>query len=49
MIAHDQSGQYAAQRVKTHLDRFEQACAGRDLDHLASCDDPRSLAVAGNS
>ncbi|WP_370325755.1 1,4-alpha-glucan branching protein domain-containing protein [Euzebya sp.] len=40
MIARDQSTQYAVERVKTHLARFEQACAGQDLEELAWHDDP---------
>jgi 1,4-alpha-glucan branching enzyme len=49
MIAREQSPQYAVERVKAHLARFEQACAGRDLDELAWVDDPggRACPVPG--
>ncbi|MGI9018032.1 MAG: 1,4-alpha-glucan branching protein domain-containing protein [Euzebya sp.] len=40
MIARDQATQYAVERVKTHLARFEQACGGRHLDQLRATDDP---------
>ena len=40
MIAREQSAQYAVERVKGHLARFEQACTGWDLDELADIDDP---------
>jgi 1,4-alpha-glucan branching enzyme len=41
MVAREQSPQYAIERVKGHLSRFEQACAGRDLHELDEVDDPR--------
>ncbi len=44
MIAREQSAQYAVERVKTHLGRFEQACTGRGLEGLAQIDDPRAAA-----
>ncbi|CAN5372354.1 hypothetical protein BH23ACT9_BH23ACT9_37030 [soil metagenome] len=42
MIAREQSAQYAVERVKTHLARFEQACRGEALAELTATDDPRS-------
>lgn len=39
MITREQSAQYAVERVKTHLARFEQACHGHDLAELAAIDD----------
>jgi 1,4-alpha-glucan branching enzyme len=38
MIAREQSAQYAVERVKTHLSRFEQACRGDALAELAAID-----------
>jgi len=35
MINRDQSAQYAEERVRGHLARFDQACRGEDLDGLA--------------
>ncbi len=40
MIAREQSTQYAVERVKAHLARFEQACTGESLEELAEVDDP---------
>ena len=40
MVVRDQAGQYAAERVRTHLDGFAAACRGDDLDALAERDDP---------
>ncbi|HUG84187.1 MAG TPA: 1,4-alpha-glucan branching protein domain-containing protein [Euzebya sp.] len=40
MITREQSGQYAVERVKAHLARFEQACRGEALHELAEIDDP---------
>ena len=45
MIAREQSPQYAVERVKTHLARFEQACRGHDLEELADIDDPVGAGV----
>ena len=45
MIAREQSPQYAVERVKTHLARFEQACRGHDLEELADIDDPIGAGV----
>jgi 1,4-alpha-glucan branching enzyme len=44
MINRDQSAQYAEERVRAHLARFDQACRGESLDALADRDDPRRAA-----
>lgn len=41
MINHDQSAQYAGERVRAHLDRFDAACRGEGLAQLGERDDPR--------
>lgn len=38
LISRDQSTQYAGERVRGHLQRFQQACAGVDLHALAARD-----------
>jgi 1,4-alpha-glucan branching enzyme len=43
MITRDQSTQYAVERVRAHIDRFDTACRGEDLDALAARDDPTPL------
>ncbi|CAN5853552.1 hypothetical protein BH23ACT8_BH23ACT8_00570 [soil metagenome] len=40
MITRDQSTQYAVERVRAHVARFEAACAGEDLHALGDRDDP---------
>lgn len=40
LIARDQAGQYATERVASHLDRFAAACRGERLSDLADRDDP---------
>jgi 1,4-alpha-glucan branching enzyme len=40
MITRDQSTQYAGERVRAHLARFDAACRGEDLGDLAARDDP---------
>ena len=49
MIAREQSPQYAMERVKAHLARFEAACAGHDLEGLAWVDDPFGAAAPVSS
>jgi 1,4-alpha-glucan branching enzyme len=38
LITRDQSTQYAAERVRGHLERFDAACRGERLDELAARD-----------
>ena len=40
MITRKQSAQYALERVRTHLDRFDQACRGVGLAALMEADGP---------
>jgi 1,4-alpha-glucan branching enzyme len=38
MVNHHQAAQYAQERVRAHLERFDRACRGEDLDALAAVD-----------
>lgn len=38
LVSRDESTQYASERVRSHLARFEQACRGDDLEALADRD-----------
>lgn len=38
LVSRDESTQYATERLRAHLDRFDQACRGVDLEGLAGRD-----------
>ena len=40
LIVRDQAAQYAAERVRGHLERFAACCRGEELSAIAAIDDP---------
>ncbi len=46
MVTTNQAASYAEERVAAHVARFEQACAGEDLDELADRDGPLAASTA---